>query len=398
MRVCLVVLLSDSGTLVYGAKLARYTLKEAGLIEISLVGNSDACSRLSKHALGELKERVVKCWRRNGLLLPLRLAACVRRLKCDLAHVQFEYSTFGSPFFSHQALLLSTAIMRALGARVVVTLHGVLLPRHVRGKTPLPEPLVRKALPLYYRLLAMSVDAIVVLNDFQRRILASYGVPAEKLRVIPHGAEVGRAGSSKPSARRREQAVVLFHGFIRPSKGLHHLIDAIDMLTGKGYNIKLKILGSLPYQWRERREEREYLRRLIARLRKMGRCVELVLFPSEERVLEEVSACDVIVLPYTDNYIESSGVLHLLMACGKPLVLSSTPRFLADVSPRDGCIMVRPNASEIARALEGLLNSGRVKRRQGTLHSKALGRRWEVVARKHIKLYGEVLLKNTLRN
>jgi glycosyltransferase involved in cell wall biosynthesis len=327
--------------------------------------------------------KILRLWKRNNPLILPKLATIVRKYKYDVVHVQFEYSMFGKHLYSHITLVLIAMLFKALKLRVFVTIHGVLTPQLI------DSPFRRVAsifFPVYYRLVA-TMSTIIVLNPLQRKILMMYGVDLHKICVIPHGVQLIHVKTD--DERKHSAFSVLFYGFIRPSKGVHILIKAIKILYNKGYNVKLRILGSIPYQHYEKHRERDYVLSILRESEELKDVVEVRLGLFEENVImKEILSSDLVVLPYTDKYIESSGVAHGVMGYKKPIIVSKTPRFLADLEPNVDCIAVNPEPTEIAHAVEKLLLNQELTRfLTKNLYRKARKRSWENVAYMHTVCY-----------
>src|SRR6186997_3147500 len=86
--------------------------------------------------------------------------------------------------------------------------------------------------------LLAEMDAVVVHSDHgSRRLEAEFGVPAERLRVIPHGAftYLTEQADDLPlpaELRAVEGPVILAFGLIRPYKGIDVLLEAMKKVEG----------------------------------------------------------------------------------------------------------------------------------------------------------------------
>ncbi|NUT56335.1 MAG: glycosyltransferase, partial [Thermoleophilia bacterium] len=131
---------------------------------------------------------------------PLGLAA-LAAVPADVVHLQWlALPEVDSWLLRHRAPLVLTA-------------HD-LLPRRTASK----EGLWRRAFGRFER--------IVVHSERGRETLAAFGVPEEKLRVIPHPvtpSEPGRADDGR---------TVLALGLVRPYKQLDHARDAVARIPG----------------------------------------------------------------------------------------------------------------------------------------------------------------------
>jgi len=373
MIVCFIAA-ANSGTMFYTVKLLRELGKNRKVV---LITNDTG---------GINGVNTLKGFKRNSLMAFTALMKSVRRLSCRVVIVQYEYSFLGHPLLTQVQFLLFIFLTKLSRVGTVVTLHGILHPDNFKG---FGRALSRVVLPAFYKLVALLTDYIVVLNPLQKKLLESYGVDGSKITIIPHG--VDRCNGSAPAASEvpSKNPTILFHGFIRPSKGLLELIEAVKRLSEHGVKVRLLILGSLPYQFRERPEEREYVMRVISKCKELSSICEARLKRcSDEELLDAAGSSDIIVLPYTDRYVESSGVLHLFADCGKPVVVSRTPRFLADVVPGREVLAVQVNPKNIADAIKSLIENEALARRLAeNLKAKARTRYWEVVA----AMYSELL-------
>jgi glycosyltransferase involved in cell wall biosynthesis len=324
---------------------------------------------------------VVNIWRKNNVFAPFAILRFARRAGCNALVVQYEYSMFGSPILTQILVLLIALLSKFFKFKIIIALHGVLTPTSLKAITTnlFVKILARIVLGIFYELISMFYDAIIVLNTLQKKILEAYGVRPSKINIIPHGVE--RCDVCVEGFNERYQ--ILFHGFVRPSKGLLELIEAVKHLAKDNIDIELKILGSLAHQTLERVDEKRYVMEVIRRCRELKeRCVMKLGFHMLEELLREAKRSHIIVLPYKDKFIESSGVIHTFMDCGKAVIVSATPRFLADLSPNEA-LFVNPTPRNLYKAIKNLMENGVLyKSLAQNLKRKALSRYWNIVAQK----------------
>lgn len=383
LRICFVTV-SRSGTYLYTERLCEELSKNNDVVIITNKDNENF------HKSTPLKSKIIKLWRRNSIFTPLIIALNARKLSCNVLVIQYEYSIFGSPMFSQLSTIILLIISRFLGYRTIVTLHGVLIPANIIPKRDNIWKIIRNffvlILLLFYKFISIFSDIIMVLNPLQRRLLESYGVSISKTMIIPHGAEMCKAdegGGNKPKENRN----VFFHGFVRPSKGLLELIEAIKLLSNEGIDVRLTIVGSIAYQSLERLDERRYISKVIQKCGELGdRCVMRLGFHETDELLAIASNSYIIVLPYKDNFVESSGVLHMFMDCGKTVVVSRTPRFLADISPKEA-LFVDVTKEDLYKNIKLILQNEELYGvLSENLKKKAKTRYWHVVAREWFEM------------
>ncbi|MEM4005467.1 MAG: glycosyltransferase [Desulfurococcaceae archaeon] len=308
--------------------------------------------------------------------IPFDIIMIARKRGHRFVIVEYEYSMFGPPLFTHIILILTLILARISLLKPVVVLHGVLHPNHLyKGFVSF---FVKAFLPNFYRFIEIASMNLYVLNSIQYRLLKDY-YRINKLKMVPHGAD--QCISSGDEIKSNSDKIrIFFHGFLRPSKGLDELIEAVEILSKSGYKVQLEIWGSIPHQMLRVKSEREWLKKFLEKveiLMKQKMVKIHIGFASEEELKKAVMNCDIIVLPYKDHYFESSGVLHLFMDCGKPFILSRIPRFHADVDPSEA-VFVNVNGPELAKAVVIALNRGKILAHR--LRIKANERSWKKIS------------------
>ena len=156
------------------------------------------------------------------------------------------------------------------------------------------------------------------------------GGVAGRIDVIPHGI-LGRAGADDDISG-YESGTFLFFGRIQAYKGLRYLLDAGDILHGRGHRFRLVVAGT--------GSDLEQHRRRIA----STAWVELIdRYISTAEVPELFRRAMGVVLPYTDA--TQSGVSALAFAFARPVIatgVGDVPDVVIDgqtgliIPPRDG--------------------------------------------------------------
>jgi len=109
-------------------------------------------------------------------------------------------------------------------------------------------------------------------------------------------------------------------------------------------------------------------------------------FHKTEELLKEAKRSYIIVLPNKDRFIENSGVLHTFMDCGKAVIVSATPRFLADLLPSEAFSLIQTTKDRY-KAIESLIeNEVFYKLLAQGLKRKALSRYWNIAAQEWFKV------------
>lgn len=307
------------------------------------------------------------------------LWSTVFRRRYDIVDVQFEYKTFGSHIRTLVALPVLAALLRSSPVGVL-TLHGVITRDSLRGDRLLPLKWFGYVLSV--RLASLFFRAVLVHSEQMRLSLLRYGIT--NAIVVPHGSR--QAEFSAQEASRRG---VLFFGFIRPSKGIADLISGFQLVKERSRDTKLTIAGSV-------RNEQEASH--LAALRRhaddlgLGGSVDFRIGYVSE-IDKELANLDVgiLVLPYTDRFVEVSGVVHDLACLGTALVCSDTPRFS---ELRDGvnCLKVGNRPEELAEAVIRLLDDVKLREEiSRNLADFARVTSWARVGETRMRLYAQLL-------
>ena len=196
------------------------------------------------------------------------------------------------------------------------------------------------------RKLLAKMDAVVVHSEHGAgRLRSDFGVPADRVRVIPHGAfdYLTRQADEQPLPEELHAAdapVILAFGLIRPYKGTDVLLRAFARIRGA----ELWIVG-MP------RMPMDELHALADRA--PGRVRFIDRFIPDAQIPAFMRRADLVVLPYRN--IEQSGVLYTALAFARPLILSAVGGF-SEIAERGAARLVPPEDPEaLADAIEELI-------------------------------------------
>jgi glycosyltransferase involved in cell wall biosynthesis len=235
------------------------------------------------------------------------------------------------------------------------------------------------------RRLLDAMDCVVALSDYGAdRLIAEAGMPAERVRVIPHGAFDYLTRLPDPAPLPAELAgaegpVVLAFGLVRPYKGTELLIEAMRSLP----EAELWVIG------RPLGIDIEALRRRAGAT--AGRVRFVSRFVSDREIPAIFVRADVVALPYVDA--EQSGVLYTALAFGKPIVVSDAGGF-PELAARGAARMVPRGAVEpLAQALAELLGDPAARDALSAAAAEAAAGpySWHEVAAAHLSLYRELV-------
>lgn len=276
----------------------------------------------------------------------LRIMFYARKADSRLIHIQWPYK-----FVLFDRTLLNI-YYKALGKKLIFTAHNV----DGDARDGISSWTKRASLQFSYR---MMDHIIVHTNRMKYELMNDFGVPDEKISVIPHGlmSAVPETVLSKAEARKQigvdaNQRVLLFFGMIAPYKGLEIVIEAMGRLRSQGKTFTLIIAGRIkecPDYW-------EKLRRLIDHLElKEYVKTDLRRIP-DEFVEVYLKAADVMVLPYRNIF--QSGVLFLAYRFGLPVIATDVGSFREDIVPgQTGFVCRADDPTDMANAIETYFSS-----------------------------------------
>ncbi len=164
-----------------------------------------------------------------------------------------------------------------------------------------------------FKIYERNIDRFIVLSQFSKERFVRYGLPEEKIILLPNPIEI-------PSFRKQEgkDKHVLFFGRLSDKNGIFTLIKAMRRLP----EIKLLVLG----EGEQQELILDYLRE-----NKMGN-VELVGFLSGEKLKKTIANCSFLVFPNNCYHNCPMSILESF-ASGKPVIgsnLGSVPELVKD--------------------------------------------------------------------
>ena len=291
---------------------------------------------------------------------------------------QLGLRSLGGHIFTIIYTIIILALRKILGKCLAITLHTIPTLAAIKNSIKTLKILSYIAFAVYKKLLDLIVentDVLIVHSLYMKKYLVKHhNAQGEKILVIPHGAENYEC---KDSGGHKEQFRILLHGFLRRSKGITVLLESVKILKSKGYPIKLSIIGPT-----HTGEKTDWLIKEIEK-RNMRGVVDLHVNFIPDRALEKlVCESDLIVLPYTDKFIEVSGVLAKSISAGKPIVCSKAPKFLIDVEVSKYLTYIQKlDSRELAEKIEHIINNYEQElEKSKNLRKIAEGRNWSKVA------------------
>ena len=233
----------------------------------------------------------------------------------NLLSVQHEFGLFGGDAGSHLNLLLGR-----VKKPIVTTLHTVL-------EKPSPE---------YFDSMidvCRASNKVIVMNKRGIRMLQDiYGVPAEKIELLPHGIpDLPFVDSEhyKHSLGLAGRKTILTFGLLGRNKGIEVMLKALPRIVEADPSVLYIVLGATHPEVL-RHEGQSYKFELEEMVRDLGLQKNVVFynrFVEDEELFQFLCAADVYVTPYLHREQLTSGTLAFAVGTGKAVV--STPYWAA---------------------------------------------------------------------
>jgi phosphatidylinositol alpha-mannosyltransferase len=282
--------------------------------------------------------------------------ANVLRLLTDSAGT-FRLARRGSVVHTHSVQEPWPVAWRQVGIAVAARARGarVLLHNHAAAPYMLPPGEYRpgRLNRWAFRVLDRLVDANAILSPNGEPNLSPL-MPHTDLPAIANSVVVDEV---VPSSADHEPPVVLFIGELLARKGLRTLLDALDLVDGRGSaDYELRIIGN-DQMWLDPLKDE-----MIDEVRRRGRGGSMTGPLARSEVYRHFSEADLYVLP-TDYEGQPFAVIEAL-AAGVPVVASRIPSIEAMIDdPTNGRLVERTDTEGFADAIEGLLRDPDERRR-----------------------------------
>lgn len=304
----------------------------------------------------------------------------------DFLLVQHEFGIFGGTAGNHLLTMLRDASMP-----VITTLHTVLQQ---------PNDSQRK---VTQELVALSDRVVVMARRAEQMLRDVYGVPAEKVVMIPHG--IPDVPFVDPAFYKDQfgvegRQVLLTFGLLSPGKGIEHVIRALPKLVADHPQLTYIVLGAThPHVKRQSGEQyRHGLQQLADELGVLPHVMFENRYVDLDELCQFLGAADIYITPYLGAEQIVSGTLAYALGAGKAVV--STPYSYAEEVLAEGRGRLVPfqDADAIAREVGWLLDheiERQAMRKRAYLYMRNAV--WREVARGYLSVFEEVRRRPLVR-
>ncbi|MER6571686.1 glycosyltransferase [Streptomyces sp. NPDC001093] len=320
----------------------------------------------------------------RGVLEPDSPASCLAAARIlnqeDVAILQHEFGIYGGPN-GVDAL----RVIDLLTVPAIVVVHTV------------PADPTHHQRAVIDRILAKAAAVVAMSQDARHRLSAQYGIPGERIRLIPHGVApklVGVRHAHEPAAHRTGQTAptLLTWGLLRPDKGIEWALAALPLLRGNAARAGYVIAGRTHPRILEHQGE-SYRHQLAAQADQLGVADRVTFddrFLTPDELQSRLKHTSCVVLPYDTPDQATSGVLTEAVAAGIPVVATRFPHAVELLTAGRGIVVPHRDPQAMADAITALLKNPKPGPAQAhPLASEDLS--WHTVAACYHRLAAEVM-------
>lgn len=306
----------------------------------------------------------------NNPLTWLNAYRFIKTQKPDVLILQWWTSSV-----AHMQLLLKAFAGLLNKPKIIIEFHEVVDPFE---ESIFPIRLYSK---ITGKLLRRNLNAYITHSESDKKLVAErYAIAPDQIHVIPHAlydqyGELLDIEKARKDLSINEDFVILSFGLIRKYKGIPHLIRAFEQLPQEILEkSRLLIVGEI---WEDRKE-------LLDQIKASPFLDKITLvdeYIPDEKVNLYFSAADVLVLPYLRA--SQSGIAHIAMSFGKPVVVSEVGGLKESMANYEGTFFVPPG--DVSSIREAILNF-HIKRK----HYEAPDQKWDKIINSYIELIQSV--------
>lgn len=313
-------------------------------------------------------------WTGHGMQVARRAAEFVAG--CDVIHI---HELWHYPHY---------AIARAARQRkvpVIITPHGALEPWVLRFKGTR-----KKLYSIFFQRRALREAMFVqALTPHEADVIARFGVPRERIRIIPNGLpqvtvlSLAKQAQSGANGTQIASGYGIFLGRIHPQKGLDMLVRALPLVLSRHPGMKIVVAG--PDEGGYQSE----IERLARSLGVRDRLAFTGLVKGEQK-WKLLTGAKFFVLPsYSEGF--SMALLEAL-AAGVPVVATKVCD-VGTLETSEAAILVDPTPHALASGLDSILSRPELAHRLSENGRRLVLERytWEKVAADILRLYDQAV-------
>jgi glycosyltransferase involved in cell wall biosynthesis len=295
----------------------------------------------------------------------------------DVVDIQHEFKIFGEPDGEYLNILLEN-----ISKPIVSTLHTV------------NQALSAEREKVFCKLVKRSNAIFVFSNSSKLFIVSKYGIKHSLINVIPHGVPEIEFTNPIYSDIYKNNTEIIFisSGYMRNTKGYDLALEALANIKLFIPNFKYVIVGS---NHPRNETAQEYRNVILSKINEFGLSDKVQIideYQTQTKLIELIQSANVCLLPYSRKEQSSSGVLALMIACGRPVVVTPFQFATTIVSSKSGIVSNSFSVIDFTNSIESILKKSNLWREIG-LYNHNIGKSWlwANVAQKYLNVYRQLI-------
>lgn len=293
-----------------------------------------------------------------------------------IVNIQHEFGLFGGEWGDY-----IIPFLQSLEKPVVITFHSVLTD---------PDEYLKNVVCA----IAEYSKSLIVMNKLsEKTLIKEYGVPRQKITIIPHGIP---STTFEPSDITKEKLgfggkiVLSTFGMLSRNKGIEYAIRALPEVISRYPNVLYLVLGETHPVVRkyDGEEYRNFLETEVRRLKLESHVKFYNKYLTLDEIVTFLKATDIYLGPATEMKQSVSGTLSYALGCGRPVISTASEYAKYLINDKVG-ILVRPKSGRVFRdAILRMLEDPKWMRfLSAQAYEKSRHMIWPNVAASHMKLY-----------
>ena len=261
------------------------------------------------------KDHGVKAWRKNDFSNYFKLLKVIAGYKSiQNILIQFEWGVFGNNIFFVGFFPVFLLILKFLGKKTSVVLHGVSFDFKPIYGAGLKTKLLNAGSYVFYSLVCLLSGKIVVTENYFKKQLSKLLFAENKVIFIPHGVDTAFI---KKQNKYEKRINLGYFGFLHPYKGPKILLKLYENIDKTKFS--LNFFGGASPSLEKNKDYRQYLEGFNQKAKKLK--VFVSGFVKEKDLSQYFNKVDLVIFPYP-SFISSSGMLAMTFSLEKPFILS----------------------------------------------------------------------------
>jgi len=301
----------------------------------------------------------------------------------DLVHIQHEFKIFGKPDGANISVLLQN-----IKKPIISTLHTISPNLNERREKVFMETIYRSNL------------VCVFSKEAKSYLIDKYELPRSKILVIPHGVPQVSFIMPEQMKERVELSVPIIFvsaGHLREAKGYEIAISALSLLQNEIPDFRYLILGADHPQNETAQLYRKSLLQLVNDLNLSKNVILINDYLNDNDLIKYLQLADIGLLPYTRLEQSSSGIMALMLACGRPVVSTPFQFAKSQLNEQSGVLSDSITVSDLASAIKSIVNK-RLLWTEMSLHNYHFTRAWtwDKVGSQYLQAYNKLIMQKQI--